>query len=482
MTQLIDILTILPVTILVAWGLLLLVVDIWIPAQRKGITAVLSVFGQAIALGVVLAQSGQHLSAFHNMAILDGFSTFLQVIFLASGITAVALAYDYLKVMGIERGEFYVLMMFSTAGMILMSQAANLLMIFLALELLSIPLYILTGFARPKQESEEGALKYFLLGAFASGFVLYGIALVFGATGHLDFAGIVEAIQNGIANPILLVMGSAMLLVGFGFKVAAVPFQMWTPDVYQGAPSPVTAFMSVAVKAAGFAALVRVFLLLFPSLAEEMTPVLWVLAALTMLVGNIVALVQTNIKRMLAYSSIAHAGYLLMAFVGYGNGFAVQNVVASTLFYLLAYGLTSFGAWALVIMLEQPDGAGLHLDDLAGVGKKYPWLGAAMLVFMLSFSGVPLTLGFWGKFYLFRTALQAGYAGLAVIGLLTSVVSVYYYLRVVVNMFMKPGQSHLTINPWVGIVIGVCALAVVGLALVPGSVLQLALSAVLVLP
>ncbi len=482
MTQMIDLLTILPVTILVAWGVLLLVADIWIPRERKGITAVLSVFGQAVTLGVVLAQSGQRLSGFNDMAVLDGFSTFLQVIFLASGITAVALAYEYLKRMEIERGEFYVLMLFSTAGMILMSQAANLLMVFLALELLSIPLYVLTGFARPKLDSEEAALKYFLLGAFASGFVLYGIALVFGATGHLDFAGIVNGIQTGIANPILLVMGSAMLLVGFGFKVAAVPFQMWTPDVYQGAPTPVTAFMSVAVKAAGFAALVRVFLLLFPALAEQLTPVLWVLAALTMLVGNIVALAQTNIKRMLAYSSIAHAGYLLMAFVGYGNGMVAQNVVASTLFYLVAYGVTSFGAWALVIMLEQQDGVGLQLDDLAGVGKKYPWLGAAMLVFMLSFAGVPLTLGFWGKFYLFRTALQAGYAGLAIVGLLTSVVSAYYYLRVVVNMFMKPGEPVLKINPWVSIVITVCAVAVVALAFVPGSILQLALSAILVLP
>ncbi|MAT45077.1 MAG: NADH-quinone oxidoreductase subunit N [Anaerolineaceae bacterium] len=482
MTQMIDLLTILPVTILVAWGVLLLVADIWIPRDRKGITAVLSVFGQAVALGLVLAQGGQRLSDFNDMAVLDGFSTFLQVIFLASGITAVALAYDYLKRMEIERGEFYVLMLFSTAGMILMSQAANLLMVFLALELLSIPLYVLTGFARPKLESEEAALKYFLLGAFASGFVLYGIALVFGATGHLDFAGIVNAIQTGTTNPILLVIGSAMLMVGFGFKVATVPFQMWTPDVYQGAPTPVTAFMSVAVKAAGFAALVRVFLLLFPSMAEQLTPVLWVLAALTMLVGNIVALAQTNIKRMLAYSSIAHAGYLLMAFVGYGNGLVAQNVVASTLFYLVAYGVTSFGAWALVIMLEQQEGVGLQLDDLAGVGKKYPWLGAAMLVFMLSFAGVPLTLGFWGKFYLFRTALQAGYAGLAIVGLLTSVVSAYYYLRVVVNMFMKPGEPVLKINPWVSIVIAVCAVAVVALAFVPGSVLQLALSAVLVLP
>ncbi len=482
MTQLIDILTILPVTILVGWGVLLLVVDLWIPKEKKGITALLSVFGQAIALGVVLAQSGQILHGFNDMAVLDGFSTFLQVIFLASGITAVALAYDYLKRMGIERGEFYVLMIFSTAGMILMSQVSNLLMVFLALELLSIPLYVLAGFARTRLDSEEAALKYFLLGAFASGFVLYGIALIFGATGHLDFAGIVEVINNGMANLVLMLLGSALLLVGFGFKVAAVPFQMWTPDVYQGAPTPVTAFMSVAVKAAGFAALLRVFLVIFPSFAEQLTPVLWVIAALTMIIGNVVALAQTNIKRLLAYSSIAHAGYILMAFVAYGNGVVAQNIVASTLFYLIGYGLTSFGAWSLVIMLEKEQGQGLQLDDLSGVGKKYPWLGAAMLVFMLSFAGVPLTMGFWGKFYLFRTALQAGHAGLAIIGLLTSVVSAFYYLRVVVNMFMKPGEPELKFNPWVSLVVAVAAIAVVLLAFFPGVVLELAQSAVLVLP
>lgn len=481
MTRMIDIYTILPVMIVAGWALLLLVVDLWIPKGRKGITALLAAVGLAIALGFVLASSGSTILGFNQMVVLDGFASFMHVIFLVSGMAAIALAYDYVQRMNINHGEFYVLMMFSIAGMMLMAQAYNLLMVFLALELLSIPLYVLTGFARTRLESEEAALKYFLLGAFASGFVLYGTALVFSATGQLDFVGIVATVKAGSANPVLFLIGASLLLVGFGFKVAAVPFQMWTPDVYQGAPTPVTAFMSVAVKAAGFAAMMRVFLVLFPSISEHLTPILWVLAALTMVVGNIVALVQNNIKRMLAYSAIAHAGYILMAFVAFGNGEVVRNSVAATLFYLVAYGLTSLGAWSLVVMLEREFGKGLMLDDLSGIGKQYPWLGVAMLIFMLSFAGIPLTMGFWGKFYLFRTALQAGFMGLALIGLLTSVASAYYYLRVVVYMFMKPGEPKLTLNPWVTFVIGVMAVAVLLLSLVPWTILELASRAVLLL-
>ncbi len=481
MTNMFDIYTILPVMIVAGWALLLLVVDLWIPPNRKGISALLAAMGLAIALGFVLASSGSTILGFNQMVVLDGFASFLQVLFLVSGMAVVALAYDYVQRMNINYGEFYVLLMFSIAGMMLMSQAYNLLMVFLALELLSIPLYVLAGFARTRLESEEAALKYFLLGAFASGFVLYGTALIFSATGRLDFVGIAATVNAGSASPVLFLIGAALLLVGFGFKIAAVPFQMWTPDVYQGAPTPITAFMSVAVKAAGFAALMRVFLVLFPSLSEHLTPILWVMAALTMLVGNVVALAQNNIKRMLAYSAIAHAGYLLMAFVAYGNGEVVRNTVAATLFYLVAYGLTSLGAWGLVIVIEREYGRGIQLDDLSGIGKKYPWLGVAMLIFMLSFTGIPLTLGFWGKFYLFRTALQAGFVGLAIIGLLTSVASAYYYLRVVVYMFMKPGEPKLEINPWVSLVIGVAALAVLLLSLMPWTILELASRAVLLL-
>lgn len=481
MANMIDIYTILPVLIVVGWALVLVVVDLWIPRGRKGITALLSALGLAVALGFVLAASGSTYLGFGQTVVLDGFSRYLQVLFLISGMTAIALAYDYIQRMNMNYGEFYALMMFSIAGMMLMSQAYNMLVVFLSLELLSIPLYVLVGFARGKVSSEEGSLKYFLLGTFASGFVLYGTALIFGATGHLDFVGIVSTVKGGTANSILFLVGAALVLVGFGFKVAAVPFQMWTPDVYQGAPTPVTAFMSVAVKAAGFAAILRIFMVLFPGLSEHLTTVFWVLAALTMIVGNIAAVIQNNIKRLLAYSAIAHAGYILMAFVGYGNEEIAGAAVASALFYLAAYGLASFGAWSFVIVLEKEYGKGLMMEDLAGIGKRYPWLGVAMLIFMLSFAGIPLTMGFWGKFFLFRTAIDAGFIGLAIIGILTSVASVYYYLKIVVNMFMKPGEPELKINPWVSLVIGVAAVAVILLALVPWSVLDLASRAVMLL-
>lgn len=280
---------------------------------------------------------------------------------------------------------------------------------------------------------------------------------------------------------VLLPIGAALLLVGFGFKVAAVPFHKWTPDVYQGAPSPVTGFMSVAVKAAGFAALLRIFIVIFPVISESLTPVFWVIAALTMITGNLIAVAQKNVKRMLAYSSIAHAGYILTAFVAFGNNAVVNDMVAATLFYLLAYGLTSFGAWSVLVLVEKEYAQGLELEDFSGLGTKYPWLGASMLVFMMSFAGIPLTMGFWGKFYLFRTAVGAGYSSLVLIGLITSIFSAFYYLRVVVFMFMKPGEPTVRRNFWVSLVIVGCALAVVLLSVVPDPIINLATSAMMLL-
>lgn len=474
-----DFYSILPIIVLVGWALLLLVVDLWIAKERKGLTALLAALGLAVSLGLTLAQGGSSELAFGGLIMLDGFAVYLNVIFLASGLVAVALGYDYLKRMGLERGEYYVMMLFSISGMMLITQAYNLLVVFLALEVLSIPLYVLAGFAHPRQESQEAALKYFLLGAFSSAFVLYGIALVFGATASVGLDGILAALQGGTANNVLFGAGAALMLVGFGFKVAAVPFHEWAPDVYQGSPSPVSGFMSVAVKAAGFAVLLRIFLTAFPGLAATLSPALWVIAALTMIVGNVLAVVQSNIKRLLAYSSIAHAGYMLMAFVPYGSAEAAGQSVAAMIFYLIAYGLTTFGAWAVVISLEQAEGKGLELEDYAGLGQKYPWLGVAMMVFMLSLTGVPITLGFWGKFYLFKTAVDAGYAGLALVGLLTSLVSAYYYLRVVVLMFMRSGEPRVRRDGWLSLVALGAALAVVLLSVVPGRLLEAAANAVL---
>jgi NADH-quinone oxidoreductase subunit N len=325
--------------------------------------------------------------------------------------------------MGLERGEYYALLLFSVTGMMLMAQAADLIVVFLALELLSIPLYVLAAFARPRPESEEAGLKYFLLGAFATGFVVYGTALVFGATGYTNLIEVIKRAAPGSPNLLLLSIGAALILVGFGFKVAAVPFHMWTPDVYQGAPSAVTAFMSSGAKIAGFAALLRVFATAFPSIAVDMTGILWALAALTMIIGNVIAIAQSNIKRLLAYSSIAHAGYILMAFVPYGNPDVAPVSIAAGLFYLVAYAVTNFGAWGVVIALEKSEGRGLEIADYAGLARKHPVLAAAMTVFMLSLIGLPPTVGLVGKVYLFRAVIDGGFYGLAIIGVLTSLVS-----------------------------------------------------------
>ena len=478
-----DLNTLLPLIFLTVWACMLLLVDLFIPKGRKGWTALIGAVGLATAMGLTLAQAGQENIAFSGMVVLDGFSSFLDVLFLGTGLLGIALAYGYLRRMGIERGEYYALLLFSVTGMMLMAQAADLIVIFLALELLSIPLYVLSAFARPRLESEEAGLKYFLLGAFSTGFVVYGIALVFGATGATRLTEIVSAAAGSGSGPTvslpLLGIGAALILVGFGFKVAAVPFHMWTPDVYQGAPTPVTSFMAVGAKAAGFAALLRIFVTALPALEVDMVPVLWGLAALTMLVGNLLAISQTNIKRMLAYSSIAHAGYILMALAAYGKPLVSGDAVASALFYLVTYALTSFGTWAVVIALEKAEGKGLEIADYAGLGRKRPLLAAAMTIFMLSLTGMPPTLGLVGKFYLFRTAIQGGFIGLAIIGVLTSLISAYYYLRVVVMMYMRDGDPETTREPWLDFTWGLTAVGTVVLSFLPMALFTWASGAVL---
>jgi NADH-quinone oxidoreductase subunit N len=421
------------------------------------------------------------------MVVADGFSTFVNALLLVSGLLGVSLAYGYVKRMGLERGEYYTLLLFSVTGMMLMAQAADLIVVFLALELLSIPLYVLAAFARPKVESEEAGLKYFLLGAFATGFIVYGTALVFGATGTTNLSAIVAAASNGTANPstgsggplLLLSIGSALILVGLGFKVAVVPFHMWTPDVYQGAPSAVTAFMSSGAKIAGFAALLRVFATAFPSIASDMTGIFWAVSALTMILGNVIAIAQTNIKRLLAYSSIAHAGYILMAFVPYGNPKVAPVSIAAGLFYLVAYALTNFGAWGVVIALEKQEGRGLELNDYAGLARKHPALAAAMTIFMLSLIGLPPTVGLVGKFYLFRAVIEGGFTGLAIIGVLTSLISAYYYLRVVVIMYMRDGEPETEHESFLDLTTLFTAVATVVISLVPQFLFAWASSAVL---
>lgn len=475
-----DFSTILPVTILTAWASLLLLADLFLPRERKSWIALLAALGLALTMGITLAQMGEQFApGFGGMIVRDGFSSFLSVLFLLTGLLGIAISHGYNRRMGIERGEYYPLMLFSVVGMMLMAQAANLIVVFLSLELLSFPLYVMAAFAYPKLQSEEAGLKYFLLGAFSSGFVVYGIALTFGATGSTDLAQILAAVSTGAASLPLLTAGAGLILVGFGFKVAAVPFHLWTPDVYQGAPTSVIAFMAAGAKAAGFAALLRVFGAAFPSLAEDLTPVLAVLAALTMIFGNVVALAQTDIKRMLAYSSIAQAGYILMAFAPFGDESARAMAVAGGLFYLVAYTLASFGSWGVVIALEKAEDAGLQIADYNGLGRKYPLLGTAMAVFMLSLTGLPPTLGLIGKIYLFRAVIEGGMVWLAVIGALTSVVSAFYYLRIVVNLFMREGQPQVEREWWLEFAIGAAAALTVLVSLWPFPLFEWAEQAVM---
>ncbi len=474
-----DIATLLPETFLVLWASVLLLVDLFIPRQRKGWTAALAAFGLILTLYLAVAQGSGLGAGFGGMVVSDGFATFLEVLLLVSGLLGLALAHDYLKRLQMVRGEYYTLLLFSVAGMMLMAKAADLMVMFLALELLSIPLYVLAAFGRPLARGEEAGLKYFILGAFAAAFLVYGIALTYGATRTTLIDGIAQAAASGTANMLLLAVGGGLLLVGLGFKVAAVPFHMWTPDVYQGAPAPLTGFMAAGAKVAGFAALLRVLVLAYPALAAQLTPIVWALALLTMVVGNLAALAQKDIKRMLAYSSIAHVGYMLVAVVAFGNAALSATAVAAVLFYLLAYAATNFGAWSVVVALEQREGRGTAIADYAGLGRTHPWLALAMTVFMLSFGGFPPTVGFVGKFYLFRVALDAGYVGLAIVGVLASVVSVYYYMRVVTTMYMREGTPEARGDGWLNLSVGLSALATVALGIVVAPAFQWAMRAVM---
>ncbi|HSL46165.1 MAG TPA: NADH-quinone oxidoreductase subunit N [Anaerolineales bacterium] len=474
-----SITAIFPLVLLIIWSCALLLIDLAIPRERKGITALLAALGLALTLGFTLAQIGEQQTGLNGMVVLDGFSIFINALLLVSGLLGIALAYGYIKRMGLERGEYYTLLLFSVTGMMLMAQAADLIVVFLALELLSIPLYVLAAFARPRTESEEAGLKYFLLGAFATGFIVYGTALVYGATQVTNLMAIVAAASDGNANLLLLSIGSALILVGLGFKIAVVPFHMWTPDVYQGAPTAVTAFMSSGAKIAGFAALLRVFATAFPSIAADMTDIFWALAVLTMILGNLIAISQTNIKRLLAYSSIAHAGYILMAFVPYGNPEVAPVSVAAGLFYLVAYAITNFGAWGVVIALEKSEGRGLEIADYAGLARKHPALAAAMTIFMLSLIGLPPTIGLVGKFYLFRAVIAGGFTGLAIIGVLTSLISAYYYLRVVVIMYMRDGEPTTERESFLDLTTIGTAVATVVISLVPQFLFAWASNAVL---
>jgi NADH-quinone oxidoreductase subunit N len=377
---------------------------------------------------------------FEGMFVHDGVTVFFTLLFCAIAILGVLLSWDYTKRLNINYGEYYALLLLATLGMVVMAASNDLITVFLGLELMSLPLYVMVGIRRGNLESNEASLKYFLLGAFASGFLLYGIALLYGATGTTNLTRMTAFLLDSplVDNP-MLIAGGLLMLVGFGFKVSAVPFHMWTPDAYEGAPTAVTAFMSAGAKAAGFAALIRVGLHVFDISPQIWTPLLAALAVVTMTVGNVTALLQNNLKRMLAYSSIAHAGYVLVALVAGGSDGA-----SAALFYLAVYSFMNLGAFGLLTLLGRGQDERVLISDIAGLGFRHPALGFAMTLFMLSLGGIPPTAGFMGKVYVFSTAIQSGHVVLAVFGMVNSVVSIFYYLRVTVAMYMEEPQGEPT--------------------------------------
>jgi NADH-quinone oxidoreductase subunit N len=436
MDAVLDLRPIAPAAIVSVTGLAVLLAQAFTPKGKASPSSALSLAGLAAALLSVwlLATGPGRGSVLAGAVAADDFSLFFHALILVVAVVTVLLSAPYLRTNGIERGEYYALLLFSVVGMLGLVSSLELVAIFVALEIMSIALYAMAGMNRAQPEGQEAALKYFVTGAFASAFLLYGIALLYGVSGSTSLDRVARAVavlSPGAAVP-LAVLGTALVLVGFGFKVASVPFHMWAPDVYEGAPTTVTAFMSAGVKAAAFGALLRVLHSALPALASQWQPLVAVLAIATMIVGNLAALAQPNLKRMLAYSSIAHAGYLLAALV------AVPVLAGeAVLFYLVAYAAVNLGAFGAIAALARAGREPLALRDLSGLAERRPALAAAMTVFLVSLTGIPITAGFVGKFYLFNAAVASGWVGLALVGVIMSVVSAYYYLRVVVAMYMR---------------------------------------------
>jgi NADH-quinone oxidoreductase subunit N len=462
-----------PELALVGGGVLALLIDAFRPNVRRAFLATLTLATVGLSAWFTYDLHDQRAVVMQKTVAVDGVALFGKMILLATCAMTVLISYHYLSHRRIHRGEYYPLLLFSTAGMTLLAAANDLLLLFLALEVLSLSLYVLAGFARRDEGSQESALKYFLLGAFSSAFLLYGIALMYGATNTTILSEISQVAVT--ANVRLIFTATAMLAVGFGFKVAAVPFHMWTPDVYQGAPTSVTGFMAAGTKAAGFIALLRVFLVALGPLQWDWRPILWIIAVLTMSVGSVVAIAQTDIKRLLAYSSIAHAGYVLIGAVA-----ANPEGIAAALFYLLVYAFMTLGAFATVIASAPGGRERIHINEWAGIGQRHPVFAGAMTLFLLSLAGIPPTAGFMGKFFVFSAAVEAGETGLVVVGVLTSAIAAFFYLRVIVAMWLQepaPEQAGLGQSPALAAGLAVAAVVTVAVGVWPQGLIDLARTA-----
>ncbi len=474
-----DYVRILPEIVLSVFGMIIMLLDPVMDERRSQRTlGGIALIGAIAALAATLYQAQPRFwgLGFWEMVKVDAFSVFFHFVVAAVTILVILSSYEYMQVQQIRAGEYYALILFGAVGMALMSSAVELVLIFIALEISSISTYILAGFRRRAAISSEASLKYFLLGSFATAFFLYGVALMFGATGSTSIARISASLAEYVRSghgPLLAYLAVALMFVGLGFKVAAAPFHVWTPDVYEGAPAPVVGFMSTAPKAAVFAVLLRI---MFQAQAPGRIWLIWVAAALSMTIGNIAALVQDNVKRLLAYSSIAHAGYLLVAFAA-----LPANGIPAAMFYTASYAAMNVGAFAVVGHLAGAGERYVTIEDYSGLGRRSPMLAVILTIFLLSLIGIPITGGFFAKFYVFSAALQANLVGLTIIGVLNSAIAAYYYLRIIIVMYMREPREEVPVTPvsaGLGLALGLSLAATIYLGVLPGRVLEYAAQSV----
>lgn len=475
----VNLVAILPESVLAAGGLLILVAGSGLGRRHRAPITAASIVIFAAAAVAAIPGAGKSVLAYDSTVALDGFATFFKVVLAAVGAVGLLASYQFLDTEGGPATEFCGLMLLSTAGMMLMTSATDLILIFLALETFSLGFYVMAAYRRARLDSQEAALKYFLTGSFSSAFFLYGIALIYGGTGTTRLFGIANRLEPQVLEGLLVPAGLALLLVGLAFKVAAVPFHMWTPDAYEGAPAPVSGFMAAGSKIAGFAVLLRVMVATFPSIAEHWQPVVAGLAVITMIVGTVVAVAQTNVKRMLAYSAIAHSGFLLLG-VTAGNA----RGVSGSLFYLALYSIVIIGAFAVAYAVARPGEERVRLDDYRGLWSRQPFLSGVFALLLVSLAGIPPTAGFWAKVEVFSAAASAGFVPLVVIAFLASAVAAFFYLRVIVLMFLEEttdwGAQPVSTAPTLGLALLIASAVVVVVGILPTPLLDFARDSTLV--
>ncbi len=467
---------ILPELVLALLACLLFVLVPFVPKEKRDLLGYFSIGALIVSGLLIIPLWGQNVSAFSGMIALDPYALFFKVLFLIIALLVILISFLYLKIERVHLAEYYGLILFATVGMMLMPASSDLLSFYLSLELMSMSFYILAAFMRKDAKSVEAGMKYFLTGVFTSGLILYGIAFLYGATGTTNLKAIQAFLsQANISGSPTLILGLILLTAGFGFKIAAVPFHMWAPDVYEGAPTPVTAFLSAGSKAATLAAMLRVFVSGLSFSYGTWWQFLWVIAVLTMTVGNISALVQTNVKRLLAYSSIAHAGYILIGLIA-----ASRVGLASILIYLVSYIFMTIGAFTMIILLCRFNSRGDQISDFRGLARTHPAVAAAFVLFALSLIGIPPTAGFVGKLFLFNAAIQGGFYWLAIIGILNSTISLYYYFKIVMVMYMEEpqGSTPLSFSPPLTVALGVMAFATLFIGLYPEPLIRAALQSI----